>query len=88
MSHPTDLFTISGPHDQEIGEFYVAIQKRSATDFEAPKLWKGRSGHYTLRDNNFWEWVCGATPGSQTSAINTPFSANVRPLMQISVPAL
>ena len=31
------------PNDQEIGEFYV-FQERRATDFEAPKLWKSRSG--------------------------------------------
>ena len=36
-SSPTNRFTISEPHEQEIGKFYVA-QKRHATDFEAPKL--------------------------------------------------
>ena len=36
-------FTMSMPHDQEIGESHVA-RERLATDFEAPKLWKGRSG--------------------------------------------
>ena len=40
---PTVPFPILEPHDQEIGEFYV-VQKRRVTDFEAPKLWKGRSG--------------------------------------------
>ena len=41
--HPTDPFTILEPRDEEIVEFY-AEQKRRATDFEAPKLWKGLSG--------------------------------------------
>ena len=36
-SHPTGSFTIIEPQDQEIGEFYE-VQKRCATDFEAPKL--------------------------------------------------
>ena len=45
LFNPTNLFTILGPHDQEIGEYYV-VQERRATDFEAPKLWKGRSGIY------------------------------------------
>ena len=36
-SCPTSLFTILGPQDQEIGEFYVA-QARRTTDFETPKL--------------------------------------------------
>ena len=40
---PTGPFTILGPHIQEIGEFYV-VRERHATDFEAPILWKGRSG--------------------------------------------
>ena len=34
---PTSPFTILEPQDQGIGEFYV-VQKRRATDFEAPKL--------------------------------------------------
>ena len=41
--YPTDLFTIWEPQHQEIGEFYV-VQERFATDFEAHKLRKGRSG--------------------------------------------
>ena len=41
--NPTNLFTILKPQDQEIGEFYV-VQECHATDFEAPKLWKGSSG--------------------------------------------
>ena len=43
LKFPTDPFTILEPCDQEISSFYVD-QKRRATDFEAPKLWKGRSG--------------------------------------------
>ena len=39
---PTDPFIISKPLDQEIGEFYVVLERREK-DFEAPKLWKGRS---------------------------------------------
>ena len=45
--HPTDPFTILVPQDQEIGQFYVG-QERYATDFEAPKLRKGRSGNSVL----------------------------------------
>ena len=37
VNSPTNRFTISEPHDQHIGEFYVA-QKRHMTNFEAPKL--------------------------------------------------
>ena len=44
---PTNTFTISEPQDQEISEFYV-VQDRRATDSEAPKLWKGSSGHSAL----------------------------------------
>ena len=40
---PTGLFTILEPRVQEIDEFYVG-EKRRKTDFEAPKLGKGRSG--------------------------------------------
>ena len=40
---PTDPFTILEPRDQEIAVLYAA-QERGATDFEAPKLWKGLSG--------------------------------------------
>ena len=32
---------------QQIDEMYVAEERR-ATDFEAPNLWKGRSGHATV----------------------------------------
>ena len=42
-SYPTGLFTILQPRDQEIGNIYV-FQERLATDFDARKLWKGRSG--------------------------------------------
>ena len=41
--YPTSLFTIFEPGDQEVGEMYL-VQERSAMDFDAPKLWKGRSG--------------------------------------------
>ena len=34
---PTVPFTISGPRDQEIGEFFVAREPH-AIDFESPKL--------------------------------------------------
>ena len=40
---PTDPFPISEPQVQEIGKLY-AVHKRRATDFEAPKVWKGSSG--------------------------------------------
>ena len=42
-AYPTNPFTIFYPRNQEIGEFKV-VQERRATDFEAPKLWKGSSG--------------------------------------------
>ena len=45
---PTNIFTILVPHDQEIGECYV-VQECRATDFEAPKLWKGSSGSYIIQ---------------------------------------
>ena len=35
--NPTGLPTISEPHDQEIGKFYL-VQKRLATDFEDTNL--------------------------------------------------
>ena len=40
---PTSPFTILEPQNPWIDEFYV-VQKRRATDFKAPKLWKGSSG--------------------------------------------
>ena len=40
---PTDPFTISVPQDRETVEFYEVPIHRT-TDFEAPKLGKGRSG--------------------------------------------
>ena len=39
----TGPFTISEPCDQEIDEIYVVVQKCRTTDFDAPKLRKGRS---------------------------------------------
>ena len=45
MPHPTDPFTTLEPHDQEIGDFYVALA-RSGTGIEAPKLWKDRQGRF------------------------------------------
>ena len=41
---PAVHFTVLEPRDRELCTFYV-VQKRRATDFKAPKLWKGRSGH-------------------------------------------
>ena len=43
-SYPTGLFPVFEPQYQGIGEFYV-VHERRATDFEARKLWKGRSGN-------------------------------------------
>ena len=40
--NPTVSFAISEAQDQGIGEFYV-VKKRHSTDFEVPKLRKGRS---------------------------------------------
>ena len=44
QSIPTGPFTTLEPQDQVIGEATV-VQKRRETDFEALKLWKGRSGN-------------------------------------------
>ena len=45
VSHSlTGPFTVLEPCDQEIWEFCV-VQKRWTTDFQVPKLWKGRFGH-------------------------------------------
>ena len=49
---PTNLFTIVEPRDQEIGGCYVN-QKRRATDFKAPKLWKGSSRGRPVPDPTF-----------------------------------
>ena len=46
ISFPTGLFIISESQDEEIGKDYV-VQERRSTDFEASKLWKGRSGLLT-----------------------------------------
>ena len=63
--YPTNPFTILEPHDQEIGEFYLVRELR-ATDFEAPKLWKGFSGRlvtvkknvsYLSNDTKIWAQV-------------------------------
>ena len=40
--NPTDSFTISQIKDQEISEFNVFSERR-ATNYKAPRLWKGRS---------------------------------------------
>ena len=53
---PTNPFTILEHSDQEIGEFYV-VQERRATDFEALKMWKGRSGRDILIILIFFENV-------------------------------
>ena len=47
VANPTSPFTILEPRDQEIGEFYVAEERR-ATDFEAQKLCKCLSGNSEL----------------------------------------
>ena len=44
MNNLTYPFTILEPEDQETGEFWEG-QERRATDFEAPKLWKGSVGN-------------------------------------------
>ena len=49
---PTDPFTVLGPCDQDFSELY-AVQERDTTDFEAPKLWKGRSGGCRLTEGSF-----------------------------------
>ena len=59
---PTGPFTISEPQDQEIGEFLV-VQERRKTGFEAPKLWKSRSGYFLtslpvrLQQGQFWSFL-------------------------------
>ena len=46
-SQPTGPFTNLEPLDQKIGEFYIRTR---IADFEAPKLWKGRSGSSDTSD--------------------------------------
>ena len=53
INHPIGPFTILQPDDQEIGEFR-AVQKRRATDFEAPELWKGPLGNYVHKCTHLW----------------------------------
>ena len=58
--NPTNPFTILEPQDQEIAESYV-IQQCRATDFEAPKLPKGRL--YSTAVNRYIPWeTVGLTP--------------------------
>ena len=49
----TGPFTISEPQNQEIGKFDLQVREWRAMDFEAPKLWKGRSGsiHESMRSH-------------------------------------
>ena len=42
-TYPTSLFPILEPRNPWIDGFNV-VQERRATDFKAPKLWKGSSG--------------------------------------------
>ena len=56
ISYPTDPFAILDPQHQEIWEFYE-VQKRRATDFEAPKLWKDRSGMKGFAENSAAAWA-------------------------------
>ena len=46
-----DSNDILEPHDQEIGELYVALERRT-TDDKAPNLWKGRSGRTVEQTGN------------------------------------
>ena len=48
-------FTTEKSRSQEIGEFYVA-QERRATDFEAPKLWKGSLGNAIKKEEKEMAW--------------------------------
>ena len=43
VHYPTGPLTFLEPQYQEMLEFYV-VQESRATDYEAAKLWKGRSG--------------------------------------------
>ena len=43
VDNPTSPFIILEPENPWIDEFYVVPESR-ATDFKAPKLWKGSSG--------------------------------------------
>ena len=52
---PTSICPVLEPRDQEIREFNV-VQKRTA-DFEAQKLWKGRSGVADLTTRLPWQQV-------------------------------
>ena len=53
QTYPTDPFSISEPQNQEIAEFYL-VQERRKTDFEAPKLWKDRSGTQNIYTTAFF----------------------------------
>ena len=55
LTRPTGPFTILELQDQGIGQFYV-VQKRHATDFEAPKCWKDQPGVVVLTRFT-WEHV-------------------------------
>ena len=61
-SVPTGNFAILQTPNQDFSEFYV-VQKRHATDFEVPKLWKGRSGKNLLvvperaSQESIWQYI-------------------------------
>ena len=56
---PTSSFPILEPQNPWIDKFYV-VQQRRATDFKAPKLWKGSSGSAHLP--NVCLCVCATHP--------------------------
>ena len=45
--YPTSPFTNLKPRNLGVGEICVVLECRT-TDFEAPKLWKGRSGTFSV----------------------------------------
>ena len=53
---PTEPFAIPQPQDQEISDFGLP-QIRSTSDFEAPELWKGRTGRFLHDQTPDFDWA-------------------------------
>ena len=64
VSHPTDFFTISQPQHQEIGEFYVARERRA-------RILKLQSYKRVGRVAPMYGWVDGQPAAQKISGIQT-----------------
>ena len=73
---PTGPFTILKPEDQEIDEFCVVRESR-ATDLEAPKLWKGRSGGRIWTTHSIMSNMCMWSPPSLIRTIGSFYSSKL-----------